>query len=230
MTDEIAGPKAGGNFIAPRDHLSHLVIFTKVHKVEVRYDQKRKADGEVLTVDFHCFNCDKMAPPEELLLGHPWVGQKVQRDGRLTLGYITQLAATNGNADGAFVLSDPAPADFPNVQRWWDGVKAAQIAAPAQQQPAAPPAASSPWDSAPATPAPAQGGWDQPTPPPAAAQPDPWAVGPPPAATPPPPPPAQPQGPPTREQVAAMPLDGVRALIASGVLTLDQVRTVRQDV
>lgn len=206
MTDEIAGPKAGGAFIAPREHLSHLVIFTKVHKVEVRMDQKRKTEGEVLTVDFNCFNCNGLADPEERLLGHPWVGQKVQRDGRLTLGYITQLPATNGNADGAFVLSDPRPEDFPNVQKWWEGVKAKQIAAPVSQPPARQPSA-----------------WDAPDPPPSASPGgDPWAV----TQQPPP----VPTGPPTPEQVAAMPLEAVRALISTGVLTRDQVLTVRQDV
>lgn len=239
MTDEIAGPKAGGAFIAPRDHLNHLVIFTKVHKVETRYDQKRKQDGEVLTVDFHCFNCDNMAEPDERLLGHPWVGSKVQRDGRLTLGYITQLPATNGNSDGAFVLSDPRPEDFKPVGDWWEGVKAARAqrelsgptqppaqgggwgGAPAQDPPQAAPAA--PWGSstaaapAPAASAPpaqssAGAGWGTPTPPT------------------PPPAPAAPVNPPSPDQVRAMPVEAVQALIAQGVLTADQVRTVRQDV
>jgi hypothetical protein len=236
MTDEIAGPKAGGAFIAPRDHLNHLVIFTKVHKVETRYDQKRKQDGEVLTVDFHCFNCDNMAEPDERLLGHPWVGSKVQRDGRLTLGYITQLPATNGNSDGAFVLSDPRPEDFKPVQDWWEGVKAAR----AQRElsgPSQPPAQGG-WGGAPAQDPPqAAAPWGQsaaPAPAPAASAPPAqssggagWGTPPPPT---PPPAPAAPVNPPTPDQVRAMPVEAVQALIAQGVLTADQVRTVRNDV
>lgn len=241
MTDEIAGPKAGGAFISPRDHLNHLVIFTKVHKVDVRYDQKRKQDGEVLTLDFHCFHCSGEADPEEKALGHPWVGSKVQRDGRLTLGYITQLPPTNGNADGAFVLSDPRPEDFAPVQQWWSAVKARR----AQQELAGPsgppPAQSSPWggaapQAAPQTPAASPSAWGAQA---AASAPAPAASAPassggagwgtPPAPTP-PPAPAAPANPPTPDQVREMPLQSVQALIASGVLTVDQVRTVRQDV
>lgn len=247
MSDEIAGPKAGGNFIAPRDHLNHLVIFTKVHRVETRYDQKRKQDGEVLTVDFHCFNCDGLSEPDERLLGHPWVGSKVQRDGRLTLGYITQLPATNGNSDGAFVLSDPRPEDFPNVQGWWADVKAKraqrELSGPTQDQ--APAQGGSPWgnqgaapQAAPQTPAATPSApWGQsaaPAPAPAASAPPApssggagWGTPTPPT---PPPAPAAPVNPPTPDQVREMPVESVRALIAQGILTADQVRTVRQDV
>lgn len=246
MTDEIAGPKAGGAFIAPRDHLNHLVIFTKVHKVDVRYDQKRKQDGEVLTLDFHCFHCSGDAEPEEKALGHPWVGSKVQRDGRLTLGYITQLPPTNGNSDGAFVLSDPRPEDFGPVQQWWEAVKAKraqrELAGPSQPaQPAAP------WGGAPnPQPAPAASGWGTPSgaapaasnggasaapATPAASSPGAgWGQGSPPQQTTPPPAAAQPVTPPTPDQVRSMPVESVQALISNGVLTLDQVRTVRQDV
>lgn len=245
MTDEIAGPKAGGAFIAPRDHLNHLVIFTKVHKVDMRYDQKRKQDGEVLTLDFHCFHCSGEAEPEEKQLGHPWVGSKVQRDGRLTLGYITQLPPTNGNSDGAFVLSDPRPEDFGPVQQWWEAVKAKR----AQRELAGPtqPPASPAWGGAPANPpaAPAAGGWGTPSAPaPAAnnggayaesapAQSSPgagWGQAPPPPPSTPPPAAAAPVTPPTPDQVREMPVQSVQALIANGVLTLEQVRTVRQDV
>ena len=232
MSEEIAGPKAGGAFISPRDHLTHLVIFTKVHKVETRYDQKRKQDGEVLTVDFHCFNCDNMAEPEERLLGHPWVGSKVQRDGRLTLGYITQLPATNGNSDGAFVLSDPRPEDFKPVQDWWEGVKAAraqrELSGPSSQPPA-----QGGWGGAPAqSPPPAAAPWGAPTPaasaPPAQSSAGAgWGTQ---TAPTPPPAPAAPVTPPTPDEVMRMPVEAVRALIAQGILTADQVRTVRQDV
>jgi hypothetical protein len=230
VSDEIAGPKAGGAFIAPRDHLSHLVIFTKVLRVETRYDQKRKQDGEVLTVEFHCFNCDGSADPEERLLGHPWVGSKVQRDGRLTLGYITQLPPTNGNSDGAFVLSDPRPEDFGPVQQWWSDVKARRAAHEVAGPSGPPPAQSSPWDKGPAQdPPPA---WGAPAPAPAAPAPASsggaaWGTPTPPT---PPPAPAAPVTPPTPDQVRSMPLESVQALIANGVLTVEQVRTVRQDV
>lgn len=241
MTDEIAGPKAGGAFITVREHLSHLVIVTKVTKVEKRFDQKRKEEGEVLTLDFHCFNCEGSADPEEKLLGHPHVASKVQRDGRLTLGYITQLPAKPGFEDGAFVLSDPRPEDFPHVQQWWEAVKAKQFAGPAATPaPAVQTPAASPWDSgpppggvaaaqapwgAPAAPAPASSpgaAWGT-TAPPAAA---PAVVAAPPSA---PTPPAA-QAVPTPQQIAEMPLVSVQAIIAQGILTRDQVLTVRNDV
>lgn len=235
MSDEIAGPKAGGAFIKVRDHLNHLVIFTKVKKVEERYDQKRKEQGEVLTVDFHCFNCEGLTDPEEKLLGHPHVSSKVQRDGRLTLGYIVQLQPKPGFDDGAFVLGDPRDEDYPNVQQWWDSVKARQIAAPVQQQPQAAPAPS-PWDSGPPTQAAPAAPWGAPAASAPASSPGAgWQTTAPPAAAPvaaAAPPSAQTNlaAPPTPDQVRVMPVDGVRALIANGTLTIDQVRTVRQDV
>jgi hypothetical protein len=235
MSDEIAGPKAGGAFIKVREHLGHLVIVTKVKKVEERYDQKRKEQGEVLTVDWHCFNCEGLSDPEEKLLGHPHVASKIQRDGRLTLGYITQLQPKPGFDDGAFVLSDPREEDYPNVQGWWNDVKqrraAQELSGPAGQA-----QGGSPWGSAtqaaPQTPAATQPAWGQsaaPAPAPAASAPASsggaaWGT-----TTQPTPQPA-PAGPPTPEQVANMPLDGVRALIQNGILTLEQVRSVRQDV
>ena len=213
MAGEILPPVESGGFVKPKEHLNHLFIVTAVHKVEERYDDKRKANGEVLTVDAHCFNCEGMAPPERVLIGAPYIASKIRRDGNLTLGYIQQLAPKPGFADGAIVLSEPKPEDIAPASNWWQSVKDSVIQGPADPTPQAAPA--SPWGQQ-AAPAPAPAATAVPSAAPgapAAAQPSPWG-----AAAAPPPPPAKP----TPEEVKAMPLVAVQGLVAQGVLTAQE--------
>lgn len=216
MAGEILPPVESGGFVKPKEHLGHLFIVTALHKVEERYDEKRKANGEVLTVDAHCFNCEGAAPPQRVLIGAPYVASKIRRDGNLTLGYITQLAPKPGFADGAIVLSEPRPEDIAPASNWWQSVKDSVIQGPADPTP--PPAQASPWGSGAAAPAvasqtPAGAPAAQAAPPAAAASP--WDTAPPVA---PPPPPAKPDP----DTVRAMPLVAVQGLVAQGVLTAQE--------
>lgn len=220
MAGEILPPVESGGFLKPKDHIGHLMIVTEVHSAVTRYDEVRKTDTEVLTVDSHCFNCNGAAAPERLLWGSPYMVSKVRRDGNLTLGYIGELPPKPGYKDGAIILTEPRPEDIPRAVAWWDSVKAMAIQGPATPaaDPYAPPTqAADPWAVGPvAAPAPA-------------AQAAPWgaapAAAPAPAPTPPPAPaPAVAQAGPSFDQVQAMPLVAVQALVSQGVITADQAR------
>lgn len=237
MAGDILGPESTGGYIKARDHIGHLVIVTAVHNVIKKYDERRKQEVDNLDIDFHCFNCEGMAAPTRVLIGAPHVASKIRRDGNLTLGYITQLPPKPPNADGAIVLGDPRPEDVPNVSAWWDSVKASVIQGPVSQDP--PPAAaapSSPWGApapapAPAAAAPASSGGAAWGTAPAAESTPAWGTAPPaaaPAAAAAPPsaptPPAAPPAKPTPDEVRALPIAAVHALISQGIITGDEAR------
>lgn len=230
MAGDIMGPESTGGYIKARDHLNHLVIVTAVHSVIKKYDERRKSEVDNLDIDFHCFNCEGSAAPTRVMLGAPHITSKVRRDGNLTLGYIVQLAAKPPNADGAIVLQDPRPEDVPNVSAWWETVKSSVIQGPAQEAAPAAPPASPAWGAPPAAAAPAAPAWGStpaPAAPPAQAAPAAPAWGAPatpaPAAAPPPPPaPAAPPAKPHPDEVRALPLASVQALVSQGIITAQE--------
>lgn len=226
MAGDIMGPESTGGYIKARDHLNHLVIVTAVHSVVKKYDERRKSEVDNLDVDFHCFNCEGSAAPTRVMLGAPHVTTKVRRDGNLTLGYIVQLPPKPPNADGAIVLQDPRPEDIPNVSVWWESVKASVIQGPVSQDPPPSAAPSAPWDTPSAAAGPAWGA----TAPPAAPVAPPQAAPPvaPPVTAPPAAgwgaPPVAPPAKPHPDEVRALALPAVQALVSQGIITAEEAR------
>lgn len=211
MPGEILPPVESGGYVKPKDHINHLVIVTEVHSSATKYDDVRKTDVEVLTIDFHCFNCGGTAAPERVMLGAPYVVSKVRRDGNLTLGYIQEMAPKPGYKDGAIILTEPQGADIPNAVKWWDNVKASAFKGPAED-PTTPPPADDPWATTPTATAAA----------PAAVAPTGPAWGAPAAAPATPTPPPAPAALPSFDEVKALPLVAVQALVSQGILTREQ--------
>jgi hypothetical protein len=234
----VRAPLEGGGFIKAKDHLGHLVFFTEVHGVERRYDTKRKAEGDVLTLDWTCFMCHG-GPNAELqeraMISAPYIVNKIHRDNpSLTLGYIVQLDPKPGFEDGAIVLNAPNDVDVQRAEQWWASHKPSNVQGPAGNGQA--PSQADAWGTAPASaaPAPAQSpgaGWGNlPPQQPAAPQPGAWgqqnATAAPPAQSP-------PIGQPTGLDAAtlqAMPYPAVQALVAQGLVTREQAAAAGHQV
>lgn len=236
----VRAPLEGGGFIKGKEHLGHLVFFTEVHSVERRYDAKRKAEGDVLTLDWTCFMCHG-GPNAELqeraMISAPYIVNKIHRDNpSLTLGYIVQLDPKPGFDDGAIVLNAPNDVDIQRATAWWESHRPSNVQGPAGNGQGSTQADA--WGQQPASAAPAQAsspgaGWGAMPPQetntayPVNA----WGAAAAPSSA--PTPPAAPVGQPAGLDLAtlqAMPYPAVQALVVQGLVTREQAAAAGHQV
>ena len=142
-------PQAGGGFFGSAEALGHLILITKVHKIETVVDTyggvvRNQEQATVDLVDLDAIDPQTGQPAHRtnVKIGHIGIVNRLTAGAELVLGRIGQVPTDKGSP--AFVLNPFDEAnDAPRASAWVNAWRAGQVAQPAVPVPAvpAPPAA-----------------------------------------------------------------------------------------
>lgn len=146
-------PQAHSGWFKPAEKFGHLILITRFHGTERKWDTLRNAEVDEAIVDLVDLDDSAPALVERLRISHAGIVNKIARDG-MTLGRIGQ--ATTRSGMNAYVLDAfTEGVDDVRAQQWLaaNPVNTVRQPAPAAQAPAPTPAAATPAQAAQAAPA-----------------------------------------------------------------------------
>ncbi|GAA2618865.1 hypothetical protein SMC26_40405 [Actinomadura fulvescens] len=132
-------PQHSAGWLKPADRFGHLILITRFHGTERKFDSLRNAEIDEAVVDLVDLDDPEPVLAERLRISHVGIVNKIARDG-MTLGRIGQAPTKAGM--NAYVLDGFAEGvDDKRAEQWLARYHQAQAPAAATPPPAAAPSA-----------------------------------------------------------------------------------------